>query len=172
MQNDLSDKSEKMRSKIVGINEAATMMDIWHYMGLKVVFTNGVFDLLHLGHVDYLSRAASLGHRMVLGVNTDASVRKLKGPTRPIQDEISRATILASMFFVDAVVLFGEDTPYELIKTLGPDILIKGSDYSVDQIVGADIVKAKGGKVITMDFVEGYSSTRIVERIKNNQGIE
>jgi D-glycero-beta-D-manno-heptose 1-phosphate adenylyltransferase len=171
MQNDLSDKSEKMRSKIVGIEEASAMVDIWHYMGLKVVFTNGVFDLIHLGHVDYLSRAASLGHRMIMGVNTDESVRKLKGPSRPVQDEKSRATILASMFFVDAVVLFNEDTPYELIKTLGPDILVKGSDYSVDQIVGADIVTAKGGRVVTMDFVDGYSSTKIIERIKTGQGI-
>lgn len=164
MSND--DKYAKLKSKIVSSEEAATMIDIWHYMGLKVVFTNGCFDILHYGHVNYLSRAANLGSRMVVGVNSDASVRKLKGETRPVQDEMSRAHLLASLFFVDAVVIFNEETPYELIKTLQPDVLVKGSDYSIDKIVGADIVLERGGKVETMDFVEGYSTSSIIKKIK------
>lgn len=164
MSND--DKYAKLKSKIVSAEEAATMIDIWHYMGLKVVFTNGCFDIIHFGHVNYLSRAANLGSRMVVGLNSDASVKKLKGETRPVQDETSRAHMLASMFFVDAVVIFNEDTPYELIKTLQPDILVKGSDYTIDKIVGADIVMQRGGRVETMDFVEGYSTSNVINKIK------
>jgi rfaE bifunctional protein nucleotidyltransferase chain/domain len=160
------DKYAKMKSKIVSAEEAATMIDIWHYMGLKVVFTNGCFDIIHFGHVNYLSRAANLGSRMVVGLNSDASVKKIKGETRPVQDEISRAHMLASMFFVDTVVIFNEDTPYELIKTLQPDILVKGSDYTIDKIVGADIVMQRGGRVETMDFVEGYSTSNVINKIK------
>lgn len=167
MNND--DKYAKLKSKIVSAEEAATMVDIWHFMGLKVVFTNGCFDILHYGHVNYLSRAANLGSRMVVGVNSDASVRKLKGVTRPVQDELSRAHLLASMFFVDAVVIFDEDTPYELIKTLQPDVLVKGSDYTIDKIVGADIVIARGGKVETMDFIDGYSTSSIINKIKTEK---
>lgn len=160
------DKYAKLKSKIVSAEEAATMIDIWHYMGLKVVFTNGCFDIIHFGHVNYLSRAANLGSRMVVGLNSDASVKKLKGDARPVQDETSRAHMLASMFFVDAVVIFNEDTPYELIKTLQPDILVKGSDYTIDKIVGADIVTQRGGRVETMDFVDGYSTSNVINKIK------
>ncbi len=163
------DKNEKMRSKIVDREEALSMLSIWHYMGLKVVFTNGCFDIIHKGHVDYLSRASSLGDRMIIGLNTDKSVGDLKGPNRPVQDERSRAEILASMFFVDAVVLFDEETPYELINFLKPDILVKGSDYSIDKIVGADVVMANGGRVETMDFIDGYSTTSIINKIKNTK---
>ncbi len=163
------DKNEKMRSKIVDREEALSMLSIWHYMGLKVVFTNGCFDIIHKGHVDYLSRASSLGDRMIIGLNTDKSVGDLKGTNRPIQDERSRAEILASMFFVDAVVLFDEETPYELINFLKPDILVKGSDYSIDKIVGADVVLANGGQVETMDFIDGYSTTNIINKIKNTK---
>ncbi len=160
------DKYAKLKSKIVSAEEAATMIDIWHYMGLKVVFTNGCFDIIHFGHVNYLSRAANLGSRMVVGLNSDSSVKKLKGDARPVQDEMSRAHMLASMFFVDAVVIFNEDTPYELIKTLQPDILVKGSDYTIDKIVGADIVMQRGGRVETMDFVDGYSTSNVINKIK------
>ncbi len=163
------DKNEKMRSKIVDREEALSMLSIWHYMGLKVVFTNGCFDIIHKGHVDYLSRASSLGDRMIIGLNTDKSVGDLKGPNRPVQDERSRAEILASMFFVDAVVLFDEETPFELINFLKPDILVKGSDYSIDKIVGADVVMANGGRVETMDFIDGYSTTNIINKIKNTK---
>lgn len=164
-----TDKFEKLKSKIVEKDEALSMLSIWHYMGMKVVFTNGCFDLIHRGHVNYLSRAASLGDRMIVGINTDRSVSCLKGPERPLQDEISRAEVLASMFFIDAVVLFDEETPFELINFLKPDILVKGSDYTIDKIVGADVVIANGGRVETMDFIEGYSSTNIINKIKNTK---
>jgi rfaE bifunctional protein nucleotidyltransferase chain/domain len=163
------DKNEKMRSKIVGPEEALSMLSIWHYMGLKVVFTNGCFDILHKGHVDYLSRAASLGDRMIVGLNSDKSVSEIKGPNRPIQDEASRAEIMASLFFVDAVVLFDEETPFNLINFLKPDILVKGSDYTIDKIVGADVVMANGGRVETINFIDGYSTTNIVNKIKNTK---
>lgn len=163
------DKNEKLRSKIVDKDEALSMLSIWHYMGLKVVFTNGCFDLLHRGHANYLSRAASLGDRMIVGLNSDKSVSDIKGPNRPIQDQNSRAELMASMFFVDAVVLFDEETPYDLINFLKPDILVKGSDYTIDKIVGADVVIANGGRVETMDFIEGYSSTNIINKIKNTK---
>lgn len=135
----------------------------------KVVFTNGCFDLVHQGHIDYLSKARDLGDVLVVGLNTDASVRRLKGPRRPINDEYSRALLLASMLFVDYVVLFGEDTPYELIKTLQPDILVKGSDYRPEDIVGYDIVMAKGGKVETLDFLPGFSTTAIEQKIAKGE---
>lgn len=146
--------------------EVSGLMDVWKYMGLKTVFTNGCFDIIHLGHIDYLARAASLGGKLVIGLNTDASVSKLKGPNRPVQDEKSRALILAALQFVDAVILFDEETPKELISFLIPDILVKGSDYSIDQIIGADVVLNNGGKVETMDFVPGYSTSKIIEKIK------
>lgn len=163
------DKNEKMRSKIVDREEALSMLSIWHYMGLKVVFTNGCFDILHKGHVDYLSRAASLGDRMIVGLNTDKSVGTLKGPNRPVQDERSRAEIMAALFFVDAVVLFDEETPFDLINFLKPDILVKGSDYTLDKIVGADVVLQNGGRVETMDFIDGYSTSNIINKIKNTK---
>ena len=128
----------------------------WREQDLKIVFTNGCFDLVHLGHVDYLEKARNLGDKLVLGLNTDASIKGLKGEERPLQDEMSRARIMASLLFVDAVVLFSEPTPYNLINLVQPDILVKGDDYSPENIVGADIVKAKGGKIKTIPFVKGY----------------
>ena len=156
----------KIKSKIMMKEEVSGLMDVWKYMGLKTVFTNGCFDIIHYGHIDYLARAASLGGKLVIGLNTDASVSKLKGPNRPVQDEKSRALILAALQFVDAVILFDEETPKELISFLIPDILVKGSDYSIDQIVGADVVLNNGGRVETMDFVAGYSTSKIIEKIK------
>lgn len=139
---------------------------MWNDGGEKIVFTNGVFDLLHRGHVDYLAKARDLGDRLIIGVNTDASVSKLKGPHRPIQDEYSRMLILASFEFVDAVILFGDQTPYELIKMVQPDILVKGSDYKAEDIVGYDIVMAKGGFVKTIDFIPGFSTSLIEKKIR------
>lgn len=158
----------KIKSKIMQKEEASGLMDVWKYMGLKIVFTNGCFDIIHYGHIDYLARAASLGGKLIIGLNTDASVSKLKGPNRPIQDQQSRALILAAMQFVDAVILFDEETPQELISFLIPDILVKGSDYRIEQIVGADVVLNNGGKVETMDFVAGYSTSNIIEKIKQS----
>jgi rfaE bifunctional protein nucleotidyltransferase chain/domain len=160
------EKLMKIKSKIMMKEEVSGLMDVWKYMGLKTVFTNGCFDIIHYGHIDYLARAASLGGKLVIGLNTDASVSKLKGPNRPVQDEKSRALILAALQFVDAVILFDEETPKELISFLIPDILVKGSDYSIDQIVGADVVLNNGGRVETMDFVPGYSTSKIIEKIK------
>ena len=136
----------------------------WRAQGRKVVFTNGCFDLLHLGHVDYLEQARHLGDALVVGLNTDASVGSLK-PGRPIQDETARARILASLSFVDAVVLFGEPTPLALIGLVQPDVLVKGDDYAISGIVGHELVLNRGGQVLTVPLVPGYSTSRIVERI-------
>ncbi|MCU0422585.1 MAG: D-glycero-beta-D-manno-heptose 1-phosphate adenylyltransferase [Bacteroidia bacterium] len=145
-----------------------SQVKLWQKNGDTVVFTNGCFDLLHKGHVDYLAKAADLGAKLIIGVNTDASVSKLKGPNRPIQDEQSRLQILASLYSVDAVILFNEDTPYELIKAIQPDILVKGSDYKPESIVGFDIVTAKGGVVKTIDFLPGFSTSAIEKKIKTS----
>ena len=135
---------------------------VFRSQGLKVVFTNGCFDILHRGHVEYLSKAADMGDVLVVGLNTDASVKRLKGEGRPINDEQARALVLASLSFVDAVVLFDEDTPYELIKAIRPDVLVKGADYKPEEIVGYDIVTSYGGKVETVPLVEGYSTTQLL----------
>lgn len=133
----------------------------------KVVFTNGCFDILHRGHVEYLTQARDLGDVMVLGLNTDASVKRLgKSPERPINNETTRAVILAALECIDAIVLFDEDTPYDLIKFVQPDILVKGDDYKAEEIVGYDIVTAKGGKVITIPLVKGFSTTNLIAKLK------
>lgn len=132
----------------------------------KIVFTNGVFDLLHKGHLASLSQAASLGDILIVGVNSDASVKRLKGPSRPINDQDQRALMLASMVVVDAVVIFEEDTPLEVIKALLPDVLVKGGDYTVEQIAGAKEVIENGGKVVLADMIDGVSTTKIIEKIK------
>jgi rfaE bifunctional protein nucleotidyltransferase chain/domain len=141
------------------------MLTIRQFQGKKIVFTNGCFDILHLGHIDYLSKAADLGDMLIIGLNTDLSVSRIKGNTRPLQDERSRAMVLASLGFVDVVVMFREDTPYELIKATQPNILVKGADYKPEDIVGYDIVKNKGGEIITIEFLEGYSTTAIENKI-------
>lgn len=160
---------ETIRKKILNPETLRHTLIRWRFQGKKIVFTNGCFDLLHLGHIDYLSKAADLGDILIVGVNTDKSVRMLeKGDNRPITDENSRAMIMASLHYVDAVALFDEETPYNLIKTVQPDVLVKGSDYKVEDVVGYDIVKAKGGKVVSIDLVPGYSTTAIEQKIKNN----
>ena len=135
--------------------------------GKKIVFTNGCFDILHRGHVEYLCHARDLGDYLVLGLNTDESVKRLgKSPERPINNEETRATILAGLECVDAIVLFNEDTPLELITCIQPDVLVKGNDYKAEDIVGYDIVTNKGGKVITINLVEGFSTTKLIEKMK------
>lgn len=131
----------------------------------RLVFTNGCFDLIHPGHVAYLEAARALGDRLVVGVNTDASVRRLKGPSRPMVDEEARLRVLAGLASVDAVTLFDEDTPAELIAALRPDVLVKGGDYTPDRIVGRDLVEADGGEVAVIPFLPGYSTTALVQRI-------
>ena len=157
---------EKSSDKIKTLEEATKHVAAWKAKGEKVVFTNGCFDLVHLGHVDYLEKARNLGDRLVVGLNTDNSVSRFKGPERPLQDNTSRSRIMASFQFVDLVVFFNEETPLDLITQLVPDVLVKGSDYLAENIVGADVVKEHGGVVKTIDFVSGYSTTRIVEKIK------
>ncbi len=154
-------------NKIHTIETLSHQLKLWTDANEKIVFTNGCFDLIHQGHVDYLAKAADLGTKLVIGVNTDASVNKLKGDHRPIQDEYSRQFILAAFEFVDAVILFGEQTPYDLIKLVQPDVLVKGSDYKPEDIVGYDIVKAKGGEIKTIDFLPGFSTSLIEKKIKN-----
>lgn len=138
----------------------------WQAEGKKIVFTNGCFDILHLGHLDYLSKAADLGDKLIIGVNTDASVQRLKGENRPVIDEYTRATKLAFFAFVDAVILFDEETPLELIKTTSPNILVKGGDYTIDTVVGAKEVIASGGEVRLLDFLAGHSTSKIIEKIR------
>jgi rfaE bifunctional protein nucleotidyltransferase chain/domain len=152
------------KDKIISREQLPHIVATWRAEGRKVVFTNGCFDLLHLGHVDYLEQARHLGDALVVGLNTDASVGELK-PGRPIQDEGARARILASLAFVDAVVLFGEPTPLALIQLVQPDVLVKGDDYAIEGIVGHELVLNSGGKVLTVPLVPGYSTSRIVERI-------
>lgn len=160
-------KLDVIRKKIFTYTDAEynRMINIWKFQGMKIVFTNGCFDILHLGHIDYLSKAKDLGNLLIVGLNTDESVRRIKGNNRPIQDEISRAMVLAALGIVDIVVFFGEDTPYNLIKTTRPDILVKGADYKPEDIVGYDIVKNKGGEIVTIEYLPGYSTTAIELKI-------
>lgn len=137
----------------------------WQFKNEKIVFTNGCFDIIHRGHVEYLAQAAALGTKLIIGLNTDNSVRRLKGANRPVNDEYARALVLSSFIFVNKVVYFDEDTPLELIRYIQPDVLVKGSDYKPENIVGYDIVKNKGGEIITIDFVNGFSSTSILNKI-------
>ncbi len=158
---------EHIRSKFLSLPQLLERLNAVRE-GKKVVFTNGCFDVIHRGHVSYLAQARDLGDMLVLGLNSDSSVRRLKGPTRPVNDEESRALVLASLECVDYVVLFDEDTPYRLIDAVQPDFLVKGGDYQIDQIVGYDIVKARGGEVLTLPFVNGFSSTSIINRLKQS----
>jgi len=152
--------------KILSRKALQALCQSWRVHKHKIVFTNGCFDLLHPGHIDYLEQAARLGGKLVVGLNTDQSVQRLKGLKRPIQDENSRAKILAALEFVSAVCLFEEDTPYELIQALQPEILVKGADYQPEEIVGYDIVTANGGEVRTISFLAGYSSSAIIHKIQ------
>lgn len=154
--------------KILSWEEAKTKVEAWQSEKQQIVFTNGCFDIVHLGHIDYLEKARNKGDRMVLGLNTDASVKRLKGEKRPIIEEYPRARLLATMEFIDAIVFFEEDTPLKLIEHIKPDILTKGSDYTVDNIVGADFVIKNGGRVETLDLVEGYSTSNIIKKIAEN----
>ena len=151
--------------KIVAGEQAQARVAAWQMTGLKVGFTNGCFDLIHPGHVRLLSEARAACDRLIVGLNTDASVRRLKGPTRPVQAEAARATVMASLAPVDLVVLFAEDTPMELIAALRPDVLVKGADYTMDQVVGAELVQGWGGKVVLVDLEQGHSTTGTIKRM-------
>lgn len=159
---------DKIKKKIH--DDAASAEKIirsWHSKHYSVVFTNGCFDLIHRGHIEILSKASDLGDKLIIGLNSDKSVKSIKGPSRPIQDEYSRALILSSFSFVDLVIFFSEDTPYNLIKAVKPNVLVKGGDYRAEDIVGFDIVTGNNGKVVTIDFVDGFSTTRIINKMKS-----
>jgi len=160
---------KNIEKKLMNTVELSDQLNTWRKEGCKIVFSNGCFDLLHLGHIDYLARAADFGDKLVIGLNTDASVSRLKGPSRPITDERSRALVMAALEFVSAIVLFDEPTPYELIRLVQPDVLVKGADYKTEEIVGYDIVIAKGGEVKTIPFVDGYSTSKIEQRIRDGK---
>lgn len=168
-------RQENLQNKIVNLEEAIRRIGIWRNTGMKVTFTNGCFDILHKGHVTYLTQAADLGNRLIIGLNSDASVKRQgKADNRPINSEDARALVLASLGVVDLVVLFDDNTPYELINILQPDIIAKGSDYDAAErnpdsktyIVGADLMDAIGGEVVSIPLVEGFSTTNIITKIK------
>lgn len=160
---------QTIAQKIISRDQWQKMAAIWQ--NKKVVFTNGCFDVLHLGHVTYLAEARAMGDLLVVGLNSDASVRRLKGPSRPINDEKARAMVLASLQCVDYVIIFDEDTPLDLIKAVKPNVLVKGGDYTIDTIVGASFVQQHGGIVRTIPLVEGYSTTDTVQKL-NDQPTE
>ena len=155
-----------IQQKIIQRQELEKKLAYWRFMESKIVFTNGCFDILHRGHIEYLAKAANLGDVLLVGLNTDRSVKQLKGDSRPLQDGYSRALCLASLRFVDRVIFFDEETPYELIQYIQPHILVKGSEYKEKDIVGGDIVKQNGGKIATIDMIKGYSTSDIISRIK------
>ena len=158
----------KLNTKIYSLEELGNKVAAWKQAGEEVVFTNGCFDIIHRGHIEVLAQTADLGDRLIIGLNSDSSIEKLKGKNRPIIDEQSRAILLASFSFVDAVILFSEDTPINLIRTLKPDVLAKGGDYEISTIVGHKVVQENGGEVILVPFVDGFSSTTIIDKIKKS----
>lgn len=156
---------EVINNRIVSEEALSFIINRWRFQSEKIVFTNGCFDILHKGHVDYLSRAKDMGSKLIVGVNDDNSVRTLnKGGNRPLQDENARAMLIAALHFVDLVVIFGTPTPLELITMVKPDVLVKGSDYQIHEIVGHEVLAAYGGEVKTIDYLEGYSTTSIIEK--------
>ena len=159
--------SNRTEHKIVTLAEGIEIRKQWKANGNKVVFTNGCFDILHLGHVDYLEKSSEFGTKMIVGVNSDASVRTLeKGVERPVNSEYARARLIAALGFVSMVIIFGEPTPLELIQALSPDVLVKGDDYTIETIVGAKEVIAAGGEVKTIALVPNYSTTQLIQKLK------
>ena len=152
--------------KVFSLAELIEVRLLWKSAGKKVVFTNGVFDILHRGHVEYLAAAKSLGDELIVGINSDASVKKIKGPRRPVVEESDRAFLVSQLVPVDAVCIFDQDTPYDMISALRPDLLVKGADWKVEDVVGRDVVESSGGKVLTLPFVPRRSTTLVIERIK------
>jgi len=155
--------------KIFTLPELSHQLNRWRLHNKKIVFTNGVFDILHEGHIASLSEAALYGHVLIVGINSDASVKRLKGESRPVNNEGSRTLLMASLVMVDAVILFEEDTPLNLISSILPDVLVKGGDYTIEQIVGAREVLANGGEVNIVPILEGFSTTGIIEKMKSNK---
>lgn len=160
-------KSSNYLDKVQPLSEALRILSQWKANGDTIVFTNGCFDILHPGHADYLSKASLLGDRLVIGLNSDQSVRQLKGTNRPIQSEFARGSMLAALSFTDLIVVFDAPTPIDLIQAVQPHVLVKGGDYIPEKIVGYDEVTRSGGKVITVDFLPGYSTSAIEDKIRN-----
>jgi D-beta-D-heptose 7-phosphate kinase/D-beta-D-heptose 1-phosphate adenosyltransferase len=156
--------------KIFALDTVLQLARSWREQGLKIAFANGCFDLLHPGHISLLEQARRSADRLIVGLNADSSIRRLKGPNRPIQAEVARATVLSAVKSVDAVVIFAEDTPIDLIEVLAPDVLVKGADYTLDQVVGADFVIRRGGKVLLADLLTGHSTTDTVTRVTGSPG--
>ena len=163
----MSKSLEILNSKILDKERLLVKLTDWKEENKKIVFTNGCFDLIHLGHIEVIARSADLGDILIIGVNTDNSIKRLKGKNRPIVEEISRAKQLAALEFVDAVVLFDQDTPIDLIKIINPNIITKGGDYNTDQVIGNDIVTQNDGEVVIIPLTQGYSTTSILEKIKD-----
>ena len=159
---------ESITRKIVTLDEAKQIVAEWKTAGEKIVFTNGCFDIIHKGHVSYLAKARDLGTKLILGLNTDESVKRLKGANRPVKELESRALTVASFEYIDLVIPFSEDTPLKVISTLLPDVWVKGGDYKIDDIVGAKEVTANGGTVQTIDFVDGFSTTNYFKKLKDS----
>jgi D-beta-D-heptose 7-phosphate kinase/D-beta-D-heptose 1-phosphate adenosyltransferase len=155
----------QLTSKHFSLDSVQQQVARWREIGLKIAFTNGCFDLLHPGHLSLLNQARKAADRLVVGLNSDLSVRRLKGPERPVQGEVARATVLASLKAVDAVVIFGEDTPLELIDALAPDVLVKGADYTVDTVVGAELVQRRGGRVMLAELLPAHSTSSTIARM-------
>ena len=156
-----------MYDKLLSYHNDEKTLNVLQTLEGKIVFTNGCFDLLHPGHVDYLTKAKALGDILIVGLNDDASVKRLKGNNRPIQPLKDRAVLLAALASVDHVVPFSEDTPLELIKVVKPDVLVKGGDYTMDQMIGKEFVESRGGSVNIIPFLEGYSTSKLVQRLQN-----
>ena len=159
-------QSKQLLHKIFTREELTKQLKVWKLLGKKIVFTNGVFDILHPGHIKILSEAAAFSDVLIVGVNADASVKRLKGNDRPLNDEASRALLLAALVITDAIVIFEEDTPYELIKLIRPDVLVKGGDYTINTIVGAKEVIENGGEVKIIPLEEGFSTTGIINKMR------
>ncbi len=160
---------QSLPEKIYNLDELKRQIARWRLKGKKIVFTNGVFDILHEGHIASLAEAAGYGNILIVAVNSDASVKRSKGPSRPVNNEQSRALLLASLIMTDAVIIFEEDTPLELIKSSMPDILVKGGDYTVEQIAGAKEVIANGGEVKLARIIDGISTTAIIEKMREHK---
>jgi len=158
---------DKIYSKILQYDDLQVKLKKWKEEGSKIVFTNGCFDIIHRGHIELLAQAANLGDKLIIGLNSDSSIQKIKGVERPILDEKSRAVLLASLSFSDAIITFHEETPLNLINLILPAILVKGNDYKTAPIIGQDIVENTGGKVILLPFVDGISTSKIIDKIKN-----
>jgi rfaE bifunctional protein nucleotidyltransferase chain/domain len=158
------DRIKTVKNKIFSPEALQRQLALWRFIDKKLVFTNGCFDILHLGHIELLAKAREAGDILIVGINSDESVHRLKGPNRPVNSQHARSFTMASLVFVDAVIIFEEDTPFNLIKLVQPDVLVKGKDYDGKDIVGSDIVRARGGEVLTIELTKGYSTTHTIEK--------